>query len=191
MNPLVFTALIAGCASTTVPSENPPPDADRVSIPTPVQPPPMQLVLADLTGVVNGRWVNKNTAVGGSVEPQALSQLAADGIERIINLRGTAELTGEEEQQARSAGLAFVHLPVTGLADLTPEFLRELDDLLGENTPTLIHCASGNRVGAAFALHAKAFRGATAEEALELGKRHGLTSMEAAVRSRLAAEGAP
>ena len=180
-----FTLVLAGCAGTPASSESSMPEPEMISIPAPVQPPPMQLVLADLSGVVNGRWVNKNTAVGGAVEAEALATLAQGGVKRIINLRGTAELSGNEAAQAESAGLAFIHLPISGIADFTPEFLEEFDRLLSEDTSTLIHCASGNRVGAAFALHAQAYGGAAPEEAMEVGKRHGLTSLEAAVRSRL------
>ena len=48
----------------------------------------------------------------------------------------------------------------------------------------LIHCASGNRVGALVALHARG-TGATPDEALALGKAAGLAGLEPAVRARL------
>ena len=186
MKRLPLALLLVGCAGTpAASSENSTAVPEQVSIPTPVQPPPMQLVLADLSGVVNGKWVNKTTAVGGAVQTDALVPLAEGGVERLINLRGLNELSGEEATLAAEASLEFIHLPITGMADFTDEFLQEFDRLISEEIPTLVHCASGNRVGAAFALHAKAYRGATVEESLELGKRHGLTSLESAVRDRL------
>ena len=75
--------------------------------------------------------------------------------------------------------------PIGSVADFSPELLAKLDQILGEEVTTLVHCASGNRVGAAFALHAQAFGGASVEEAMTLGERHGLTSMSSAIRQRL------
>ena len=185
MRILVLAAVLAGCASTTASSESSTSDPEVVTIPTPVQPPPLQLTLADLSGVVNGRWVTKTTAVGGAVEASALTQLSEGGVKRIVNLRSSGELSGDEAGLSEAAGLEFVHMPVSGVADFTSEFLQEFERVLSDDRATLFHCASGNRVGAAFALHAQAHRGATLEEALEIGRRHGLTSLESAVRSRL------
>jgi hypothetical protein len=45
-----------------------------------------------------------------------------------------------------------------------------------------VYCGSSNRVGALIALKAFYVDGIPADEALELGKQHGLTRMEAATR---------
>ncbi len=54
----------------------------------------------------------------------------------------------------------------------------EVDKILsGFNGPVLVHCASGNRVGALFALREKA-NGATNEQAIAAGKTAGMTRLE-------------
>jgi hypothetical protein len=49
----------------------------------------------------------------------------------------------------------------------------------------MVHCASGNRVGALLALRANRLEGASPEDALELGLDAGLTRLEPAVREAL------
>ena len=51
--------------------------------------------------------------------------------------------------------------------------------------PVIIHCASGNRVGALLALRANLIQGKSASEALAFGKAAGLTTLEDAVKQRL------
>src|SRR5690606_38327465 len=54
--------------------------------------------------------------------------------------------------------------------------------------PALVHCASGNRVGALAALRAAWLQGADEEAAIAEGRRWGLRSLETEVRSSLARE---
>ena len=51
--------------------------------------------------------------------------------------------------------------------------------------PAIVHCASGNRVGALFAIQALYLDGRSAAEALEIGKRAGLTHVGPAIRELL------
>ena len=180
-----FFVVLFACATTSDSSEKGAVEPELVSIPTPVEPRPQQLVLADLSGVVNGKWVTKNIAVGGALEEGTLPQLAEGGIARIINLRGSGEMSWDEAGKVEAHGMAYVHLPISSVTDFTPEFLDEFDRLIGEDVSTLVHCASGNRVGAAFALHAQKHGGASVDDAMELGRRHGLTSLSQPVRERL------
>ncbi len=60
-----------------------------------------------------------------------------------------------------------------------------LDEILGNvRGPVLLHCASGNRVGALLALRAR-MHGASPEEALELGNEAGLSSLRSTVETLL------
>jgi protein tyrosine phosphatase (PTP) superfamily phosphohydrolase (DUF442 family) len=51
--------------------------------------------------------------------------------------------------------------------------------------PMIIHCASGNRVGALLALKAYYVDHASKEQALELGERAGLKGLKSAVDAQL------
>ena len=111
------------------------------------------------------------------------------GFVAVIDLRGEEEDRGIDEVAAVEAlGMRYVSLPVHGADDVTFENAEELDRLLGEfDGPVLVHCASGNRVGALVALRASA-AGASDDEALAAGKAAGLTRLEPAVAERLAEE---
>jgi protein tyrosine phosphatase (PTP) superfamily phosphohydrolase (DUF442 family) len=81
----------------------------------------------------------------------------------------------------------FISIPIGGAADLTEENARRLDRAIAtaESMPVIIHCASGNRVGALLALRANLIQGQNADEALAFGRAAGLTSLEDAVKQRL------
>jgi hypothetical protein len=52
----------------------------------------------------------------------------------------------------------------------------------------MLHCGSGNRIGALFALMAFHLEGESADRALQVGREAGLTRLEPVVRERLEAE---
>jgi len=91
------------------------------------------------------------------------------------------------ERESPDAGLRYVEIPVDHAAGLTEENARRLDELLRDPAarPMIVHCASGNRVGALLALRARLVEGASVDEALELGRKAGLTRLEPVVRERL------
>jgi protein tyrosine phosphatase (PTP) superfamily phosphohydrolase (DUF442 family) len=76
-------------------------------------------------------------------------------------------------------------LPIAGKDAISFDNARKLDGLLKEYPgPVLVHCGSGNRVGALLALRAS-LDGADDEKALALGREGGLSSLEGVVRERL------
>lgn len=123
---------------------------------------------------------------GGQPEPAAWRALAAHGVTTVINLRPDAELAGRDEAaEVAAAGLAYHQLPVDGMAGLSLEKARALRTLLREATgPVLVHCASGNRVGALIGL-AAADDGASLDEAIASGRAAGMTSAEGRLRELL------
>ncbi len=125
----------------------------------------------------------------GQPDAETLATAREAGFVAVIDLRGEEEDRGIDEVAAVEAlGMRYVSLPVHGADDVTFENAEELDRLLGEfDGPVLVHCASGNRVGALVALRASA-AGASDDEALAAGKAAGLTRLEPAVAERLAEE---
>jgi len=74
--------------------------------------------------------------------------------------------------------MSYVSMPVDSEVDINFEKAAELDQIVnGFNGPVLVHCGSGNRVGALFALNKKA-QGASNEEAIAAGKTAGMTRLE-------------
>ena len=129
----------------------------------------------------------ENRYVGGQPSAADLQRLAASGVRHVINLRPAAEQTGYDESAAVTAeGMQYHNLPVAGAADISFANAQALDALLADigDEPVLLHCASGNRVGALIALRA-GLAGSDPEEALQQGREWGLTSLEGVVRQRL------
>ncbi|MGH8037841.1 MAG: beta-lactamase hydrolase domain-containing protein [Stenotrophomonas sp.] len=132
----------------------------------------------------------KNPAEGlytsGQPTAEHLQQAAAAGITTLIDLRQPGEDRGfDETATAAALGLNYVRIPVAGAAGLTPANVQALQAALTKaNGPVLLHCASGNRVGALLALM-KAQHGVPAEEALQFGRNAGMTSLEAQTRALL------
>ena len=124
---------------------------------------------------------------GGQPTVEDLQRLKDEGVRTVIDLRGPQEARGYDEAgEAEALGLAYVALPISGKDDVNAENARALHALLQDREGgVLLHCASGNRVGALLALGAAA-QGASREEALELGRQAGLKSLESVVVERLA-----
>ncbi len=120
----------------------------------------------------------------------AWQPVARSGVTTVINLRPPAEMAGRDEAaEVASAGLKYFELPVAGAADITMANAMALQRLIDESSgPVLVHCASGNRVGALLALGEVARGGLSQEEALAFGRSAGLGSLEARVREVMQSE---
>ena len=82
--------------------------------------------------------------------------------------------------------MAYISLPITSRDDLNLEHATALDQILSSaQGAVLIHCRSGNRVGALMALRAGLDPELSTDSALEIGRMHGLTSLEEHTRSVL------
>ncbi len=128
----------------------------------------------------------KKTVSAGQPDSAVLSSFAAAGYVAVIDLRTDKEDRGFDEQATvAELGMSYVLMPVGSEEDISFEKAAELDQILsGFDGPVLVHCASGNRVGALFALREKA-NGATNEEAIAAGKVAGMTRLEPVVQKVL------
>lgn len=115
----------------------------------------------------------------GLPSPQDLQRAQAAGIKTIINLCGAHETMGEADFVAQ-LGLGYFNIPVSGAVDLTEEKARALGEIVNNcaNHPLLIHCMSGNRVGALLAMKSFYVDAATPEQALDAGRAAGLKALE-------------
>lgn len=125
----------------------------------------------------------------GRLTAEDVSELKDAGIRKVIDLSTDPETPGFDEGAAlRSAGIEYSNLPLRGAPDLTRENVLAFDALMRDaDRPVLVHCASGNRVGAMAALRAAWVEGKSADEAIAIGKQWGLTSLEPQVREKLQA----
>jgi len=78
---------------------------------------------------------------------------------------------------------------VADAEDVTQENAEELAAIVDNANlrPVLLHCSSGNRVGALFAARAYYLAGEDVEQALQVGRTSGLTRLEAPLREQWSA----
>lgn len=129
---------------------------------------------------------------GGQPTADDFGTMAAAGLKHVINLRPENEDAGfDEAALAAKLGLRYTLIPVAGAGDLTEENARKLDAALAAapGQPTIVHCASSNRVGGLFALREAWVKGKSNEDALAYGRAAGLKKMEPMVEQILASKG--
>jgi uncharacterized protein (TIGR01244 family) len=145
-------------------------------------------ILVDINAVTSSDDLQPVDGLTSAGQPnlQQFELIAEAGYEAVIDLRGANEDRGLDEAAVlEELGLDYVVLPVSSPDAVSMENAGHLDEILsGYDGPVLIHCGSGNRVGALLALRAS-LHGASDAEALAVGKSAGLTGLEPVVRARL------
>jgi uncharacterized protein (TIGR01244 family) len=124
---------------------------------------------------------------GGVPTAKDMQALRARGVRTVIDLRTPQERVGNDSEAAAQAlGLRYETLAIDGAVDLTRENAERLRQALDNaDGQVLLHCASGNRVGALLALMARYEEGLSRRDALAFGRAAGLGSLEPEVDRRL------
>ena len=148
-----------------------------------------QSIHVDLDEIVAAGKVAPVDGITSSGQPDAtsLKVFADSGYAVVIDMRGPDEDRGMDNFAAavEANGMEYVPFPVVGKDAISYETAAELDELLlGIDAPVLMHCGSGNRVGAVLALR-ESLAGASDDEALAYGKDAGMTRLEPLVREVL------
>ncbi|MBC8329448.1 MAG: hypothetical protein ISR76_05690 [Planctomycetes bacterium] len=179
---LLLLPLVGACASNpgSLDAGPPPPGPARAD--------------ADLPGAVelmNFMILGPGVAGAGQPAVEDFSELAKQGYSTVINLRKPGEAFPEDEAaRAAAAGLVYAALPMR-VADFGIEEAAALHKIL-EAAPegsVLIHCGSGNRVGALWGMYLGLRDGLSPEDAVEAGQRAGMHSPELADRIRMSLRG--
>ncbi len=126
--------------------------------------------------------------VGGQPTEEQFRALQLEGFDVVVNMRPNAELQDFPEQAiVESTGMVYEHLPILGPQDISFENSKRLAEILDQYTGKniVVHCASGNRVGALFALKAFYIDQHDLETSLQIGDQHGLTKLRPLVESIL------
>jgi uncharacterized protein (TIGR01244 family) len=111
-----------------------------------------QVKKSTVPGITNFAQVETTVACAGAVTPEAVAGIKKMGFASIINLRLANEPGADidaEAAAAKSAGITFVHLPLSGTAPdpaVADRFLKTITE--PGTQPAFIHCASGNRAAA-------------------------------------------
>ena len=179
---LSLAVILAACASeVTDESTSPEPQTEAYSAPAAASPPADELLL-------NGVFVEEGVLAGGQPTSDQLDALAAAGYRTVINMRLPDEQGNTQAAAVEELGMTYVTVPVEGAAGLSEERTRAFAEAMAAaEGPVVVHCGSGNRVGALFALKAFYVDGQSVEDSVQLGVDAGMTRLEGAVREHLAA----
>lgn len=173
---LAASALV-GCSSPTPPAGSAPKAAKEVA--------------ATSNFLARAKHPSDTIWVAGQPKLDDLKAVKAAGIKWVVNMRGEGEPTGFSDEKAtvEGLGLGYTFIPVAGAAGVTTTNAEALKATLQahKGDKILLHCASGNRVGALMALIAFD-DGKTVDEAMVVGKNAGLTALTPVVQSKLRAK---
>ena len=103
-------------------------------------------------GITNLAQIETTVACAGAVTPASVAEIKKMGFKAIFNLRLPTEQGADIEAEAaaaKSAGITFIHLPLSGASPdptVADNFLKAITT--PGNEPAFIHCASGNRAAA-------------------------------------------
>ena len=141
----------------------------------------------DTNQIPNALKPQSDLICGGQPSEVQFERLAAEGYRTVINLRGDGEVgTASQPALMDSLGLKYIHLPINGAAGVHFDSARRFKTYLDNaERPVVVHCASGNRVGALFALTAALDGVRDMSEAIRHGHCYGLTGLEPHVRHLL------
>ncbi len=133
--------------------------------------------------IKNIRNPYQNVFSSGQPSKQQLSALAKLGIKHIVNLRPAMEQDWDEAKYVASLDMVYHSIPVAGAEGITENNANSLQQTLTNigNEPVLVHCASGNRVGALVALY-KGLSTGDVDTSIALGQSWGLTGLEPVIR---------
>jgi uncharacterized protein (TIGR01244 family) len=142
-----------------------------------------------LLPITNARIPMPGLLTGGQPTEEQIEAAARAGYRTVINMRGSGESGFDwEPEMVEKLGMKYEQLPVTGKDSLTRERIAQIDAVLDAalaDGPVLLHCASGNRIGAVLALRAAWVEGMDPEQALAYGRASGMTRTEGLTRELL------
>ena len=122
----------------------------------------------------------------GQPNETVLETIAEAGFTVVVDFRSPNEERGLDEKKAvEGLGMVYATLPISGPFDVTFDNAAVLDQILADSEGRVfLHCSSGNRAAALYALREKLL-GASNDDALTVGKVAGLTRFESVVRERI------
>jgi tyrosine-protein phosphatase SIW14 len=131
-------------------------------------------------GILNYGKINENLYRGAQPDEPGILSLKKLGIKTIISLRKTNDLWKSEASVAKTNGILFVNIPMSGLGRPTPEVVHQILQIISSsNSPVFIHCEHGcDRTGTIIACYRIMHDQWTTDAALQEAKLYGMSSLE-------------
>jgi uncharacterized protein (TIGR01244 family) len=113
-----------------------------------------------------------------------LDEAKKQGVTTVINLRTEEEnksVNYNAAAETKKRGLSYYSIPIDPRAPLSKETLAQIESAYmshhKKGEKVIVHCASGQRVGAWFAYHIRTTHGESPEQALHEAEAVGLSSV--------------
>jgi tyrosine-protein phosphatase SIW14 len=119
--------------------------------------------------------INPNFYRGAQPKGHDYSDLAALGVKTLIDLTGEDEAQPNEKRMVETAGMAYVHMPLTTDAAPSSETLAQFLAIVNDpaRQPVYVHCVGGrHRTGVMTAVYRMSHDGWTADRAFSEMKRY-------------------
>jgi len=134
--------------------------------------------MQDQMTMLNTLVLHDKLIVGGQPTVADLILMHGMGVTQVINLRPETEIIDfDEVSLLKELGMQYHLIPLTDITTFTKASAKQLQRVLDLNEPCLLHCATGNRVGALIALQVFWLQELTPQEALDKGLKAGLTRL--------------
>ncbi|HKQ50808.1 MAG TPA: sulfur transferase domain-containing protein [Pyrinomonadaceae bacterium] len=127
--------------------------------------------------LTNFHQVNERLYRGGQPREGGFRELAARGVNTVINLRDDDERAAAEGSEARAAGLRYFNIPFGRLGRPTDEQVEHALALINapENGVVFVHCAKGqDRTGTIIAVYRLTHDRWTAKQATTEAEHYGM-----------------
>lgn len=123
--------------------------------------------------------------LAGQPTPEDLTLLKQTGIKTIITLRKSNEISWDEATAVTQQGMKYVEAPFQTPEELKPEVFDKVLKVFRDKKrgPTVLHCASSNRVGAIWFAYRVLDDKLSPEAALEEAKIVGLRTPDYLVQA--------
>lgn len=133
-----------------------------------------------------------NLYFAGQPDVAGLAAAKEAGVDIVVNLRMPDEMKFDEASAVAANGMEYFMVPISGdQPSFEPGTINMISELVAANhdKQILVHCASSNRVGAWYAIHLVEQEGIPLPQAMEIGRRAGMTrpALEKRVREYLGA----
>lgn len=148
------------------------------------QPNPQPVGIAGVKNVTR----DGNVYIAGAPTDEGLREMKSRGVTTVIDLRGEQEGTAAERAAAESLGLHYIHIPMKS-DQMTPEQAKAVVDGFEKHRgeKILLHCAGGNRAGAAYGAYLGATGRCNVEDAIRAAEKAGMKNegLKAQTKTRI------
>lgn len=141
---LAAVTTLVGCSSPAGSANGNPASSDQHAPPTTERLEPYEC------GTIKRLHTFDGLFLASQPMPEDFEQAQQSGVKTVVNFRHEAEIVEFDEAAfVKGIGLNYINVPWGGPAELTDEiFSRSIEILNSAERPILLHCSSGNRVGA-------------------------------------------